>query len=795
MTKHRKLGASPPTDGQGLSNGDFFRDLTETLDLVLYIATHDLGRILYVSPAYEELWGRTCRSLYEDPSSWVEAIDPDDRETTLRVVREGIAAGSYSVEYRITRPGRGERWIHDQGFLIREDNLGQPARIAGSAKDITERKKLEQDLATQARQLNQVSDAIIAYDRDLHIVSWNAGAERMYGWKAAEVMGRYYRDVVRSEMTPEELKQAMAMLVEKGQYSGRFLHHARDGRALHVEGSAMVVKDDASHITGFVSASRDATEKKRVEDSLRESERRYRLMAENTIDVVYQVDVSGAVGYASPSVRQLIGYEAAEVVGRHFADFIEPADLAIARERFQSNLRGEVIRGTLLRLIHKDGHAVICETTGSPILENGVVVGVQGTARDVSDRVRAEQSLRESERRYRELFEGNPHPMFVYDLETLRYLAVNDAAVQAYGYSREEFLGMTIKNIRPAEDHARLMSNVKKARKKGGLDKAGVWRHRLRDGSIRLVEITSHTLEFEGRPAELVLAHDVTEQQRVEQALRVSQQELELRVKQRTSDLERANIALRREASKNRQLEGQVLEAGDQEQRRIGQDLHDGICQMLTAVAFLCDSLRQRLTKASPADAERAGRIKELVDRAIAESRRVARGLHPVQLEEIGLMAALRDLAESVGSIFNIRCTLVCAREVPIPDMTMATHLYRIAQEAVSNAHRHGRAAEIRISLGRLKSGHVRLTIEDDGVGIPGERGNGMGLAVMEYRAAAIGASLDITTSKGQGTRIVCTAPLALKKRRGVKPERKDPGRRRTKTALHVLKDVVRLKA
>lgn len=133
------------------------------------------------------------------------------------------------------------------------------------------------------------------------------------------------------------------------------------------------------------------------------------------------------------------------------------------------------------------------------------------------------RSLRESEQNYRHLFEVNPHPMWVYELETLRFLAVNDAAVAQYGYSRDEFLSMTIADIRPPEDVPRLLENVARV-KDLGIDQAGVWRHRRKDGTQIDVEITSHVLDFQGRRAEMVLAHDVTKQLLAEQELADSEE-------------------------------------------------------------------------------------------------------------------------------------------------------------------------------------------------------------------------------------------------------------------------------
>jgi two-component system cell cycle sensor histidine kinase/response regulator CckA len=155
----------------------------------------------------------------------------------------------------------------------------------------------------------------------------------------------------------------------------------------------------------------------------------------------------------------------------------------------------------------------------SPLtLPAGDFNGVIGVAVDMTDRELTARALRDSEERYRILFDSNPHPMWAYDLETLRFVAVNDAAITHYGYSREEFLEMTIANIRPAEDVPSLFENIAQ-----GPDEARVWRHRKKDGTLIEVEITSHPLVLDGRPAEVVLATDVTERRRTEEALRRAQ--------------------------------------------------------------------------------------------------------------------------------------------------------------------------------------------------------------------------------------------------------------------------------
>ncbi len=170
----------------------------------------------------------------------------------------------------------------------------------------------------------------------------------------------------------------------------------------------------------------------------------------------------------------------------------------------------------------KKGRSRHVEITASPLKNSrGELVGGVELVRDITDQKRMEEDLRASVKLYRLLFESNPHPMWVYDLETLGFLAVNDAAIRHYGYSREDFLSMTIKDIRPPEDIPRLIENVSKVT--DGLDEAGIWRHIKKDGSVIDVEITSHTLDFGGRRAELVLALDVTERRRLEAEARKAQ--------------------------------------------------------------------------------------------------------------------------------------------------------------------------------------------------------------------------------------------------------------------------------
>jgi len=205
-------------------------------------------------------------------------------------------------------------------------------------------------------------------------------------------------------------------------------------------------------------------------------------------------------------------------------------------------------------------------------------------------------------------------------------------------------------------------------------------------------------------------------------------------------------------------LENQVLEAGVMERRRIGRDLHDSLGQTLTGVAFMSKVLAKRLRKKSLPEAEKAAEIVRQVTDSIALTRSLARGLYPVRLEADGLANALWEFANDTSRRFGISCIFRQGREVLISDNLAATHLFHIAQEAVTNAIRHGGATNILIRLDE-DDHSASLTIRDDGRGLGEEtqRGEGMGLPIMKYRAGAIGGSLDVSSGPGGGTVVTCS--------------------------------------
>jgi signal transduction histidine kinase len=211
-----------------------------------------------------------------------------------------------------------------------------------------------------------------------------------------------------------------------------------------------------------------------------------------------------------------------------------------------------------------------------------------------------------------------------------------------------------------------------------------------------------------------------------------------------------------------RRLEREIVAIGEREQQRIGQDIHDGLCQHLVAVSFAAASLKEDLQIRALPEAAIAIEIEQLLQEAVGQARQIARGLAPVPMDEAGLIAALENLATTMSRLSGLECNFEWTGEMALLEAETAAHLYRITQEAVNNVLKHAGAKRMEITL----SGHhgaMDLTIRDDGIGLPvnGQQTDGMGFRSMQYRARMIGAELTIQTEEDGGSSVTCRLQVA----------------------------------
>ena len=350
--------------------------------------------------------------------------------------------------------------------------------------------------------------------------------ESISGLKRDEVLGRCAFDLFPFLKETGESNHLLEALAGRSVVAeNRPFAIPETGRAGFFEGYYSPLRNQDGEIVGGIAIIRDITERKRAEDLANEAHQRLSLHVENSPLAVVEWDKDFRVSRWLPSAERLFGWEAEEVLGKRVDEwkFVLDEDLEAVYEVGYRQREGLERHGVSRnRNYTKQGPLVHSEWYNSVLYDDsGRLVSVLSLVLDVTARKRIEEAMRESEAQYRLLFESNPQAMWVYDLETLKFLAVNVAAIEQYGYSRDEFLAMNLGQIRPPEDVPRLHDRL--ARRSPGFARAREWRHRKKNGELITVEITAHQLDFGGKRAELVMAIDITERKLAEQALMESE--------------------------------------------------------------------------------------------------------------------------------------------------------------------------------------------------------------------------------------------------------------------------------
>lgn len=302
-------------------------------------------------------------------------------------------------------------------------------------------------------------------------------------------------------------------------------------------------------------------------------------------------------------------------------------------------------------------------------------------------------------------------------------------------------------------------------------------------GAERLFGYTA--AEMQGRSRAVLLAPDrideiqemmarITQGERVEsvETVRVRKDGAHMAVSMTVSPIKNSTgrivgaSVIARDITERRALEKAIIQISEREQQRIGQDLHDGLCQQLTGIALMCQALEQKLSRQHPEEAGEASQIAGLINQAIGQTRELVKGLYPMTQETDGLLVALDELVTNAESLTSVSCRLTYDTPLVISNPVVTLHLYRIVQEAVNNAIRHGKAKHVLVDL-TLQAQESILRVQDDGVGFPVEsrekpRG-GMGLRIMRHRANMIGAALTIQQNSFGGTTVKCAFHQSLK--------------------------------
>jgi PAS domain S-box-containing protein len=450
---------------------------------------------------------------------------------------------------------------------------------------------------------------------------------------------------------------------------------------------------------------------------------RYRSLVEQLPAVVFLVYLDRGIGeaYVSPYIEAALGFSQAEWLEdpvrwyRH----IHPEDnLRWSEEAADMFLTGKPLR-SVYRVIARDGHIVWFHCEAKMVRsDDGHPWFIQGVAFDITEVKQAEEALQQERNFVSAILQTVGTLIMVLDLDG-RVVQFNRACEQATGQVFDNVKGKHAWDLFPAtEDCERFKNAFEQLRL--GRPKDLEWHWATGESGPRLISWSGTVLPDANGHVRHIIATgiDITESKRLEKA---------------------------------------ILEISAREEHRIGQDLHDGLGQHLTGIAFMSKVLEQKLADKSDPEAADASKIVRLVNEAIHKTRELSRGLLPVVSDARGLMSALEQYALEVRDLFGVSCRFECDRPVLIYNETVANHLYRIAQEAVNNAVKHGHGRNIPIRLCAEGDG-VELSIRDDGVGLPANVRNstGMGLHIMNYRAKMIGATLQVRPGTYAGTVVTC---------------------------------------
>jgi PAS domain S-box-containing protein len=700
------------------------------------VITDATGAIEYINPKFSQVSGYTAEEVCgKNP----------------RMLKSGeLPAGEYKRLWQTIKQGRewrgefhnrkknGELYWEFASISPIKNEDGRITHFVAVKEDITERKQAEE--ASRRSQERYVLTERAVNDG---LWDWNLLTNEDHfspRWK--EILG-YREDELPDDKSaflkrvhPDDQAQVNDVtrnhLEKGGRYSMEFRLRHKDGSYRWVFSRGEAVRDATGRPVRMVGAITDISERKQAELTLIQSEERFsRMFKTIPIPVTLIRLADGSILDANDTFLHTCGYTREEVIGHAALELKAYPDPR--QRRF------------IMEQLRKHGHLHGLEQTfrtKSGQLRNHLlwieVIPINGEqcmlilGLDVTEQKEAEAELRNREQRYRQLFELESDAILVADQATHQILDVNRRGTQLYGYSREELLKLRLEDV-SAEPESTKVSVAKKAAR------VPLRWHRKKNGERIAVEINTSFFEHQGRKLMLGAVRDITDRKQLEMAI----------------------------SAERERLEREVLRRIEMEQERIGRDLHDGLCQILVGAKCRIGALEKMLTdqNGSPAAAV-AKAVEHMINSTIQQTRDLAKGLNPVSLERNGLVFALEELAKEVLATGAAHCRFRLYPATAVSDRNVAGHLYRITQEAVQNAIKHGRARKISITL-RERAGQLVLMIEDDGSGFLArpEKSVGAGLHNMKMRAAVIGGTLAIRCGKRGGS-VVSVSLAANEKQR-----------------------------
>lgn len=721
------------------------------------------------SVIYSDRWktmlGYEPHEIGDGYQEWQTRVHPEDLPGVLEQVHSYLVRQSptYSVEFRMRCKDGGWKWILARGMVTSRDADGRALHVIGTHTDISAWRSAQQResailrMIIEDKPLHEVLDVIVRGVEGtipgligcLMLIDEETGALRVAAGDrlpaffrkgldgmrpgpgeacSGRVMHSGIRMVTRS-ISEDPCWKRLKALAARAKLDSCWAEPVRSGSGTLLGAMACYRKHSHVPTVAELSAVESAAQlvavaldHHRALASLRTSEERYAHAINATTDGLWDWDIKNNKVYLSPRWKEMLGFEADELPDNRQEAFLgrmHPDDMASVQAARLAHFKRDEPYHVELRLKAKSGDYRWFLARGKARRDaKGRPVHMTGTISDIDDRKRAEEALRETERLNKTVLDQTT------------------AFVDLLGYPEEAIIGRN-----PWDAGLMAPDDVPRSKKrfenllKGKGNPPVELQVRSRSGRVFHVEICSTPLcRADGSVERIIITG--------------------------------TDITVRR------QLEQEVIRVAEEEQATIGHNLHDGIGQTLTGIHSLTLQLENELQGEHQKSAARIG---ELLQQAVAEVRRMSHGLSPVSVRHRGLAGGLKLLAETISTDFRVKTTCEVDPAVQVGDPEREANLYRIAQEAVNNALRHGKPRYISITLKQLTATHAAIEVRDDGRGmkLSQKKGNGIGLRVMRYRSDLIGGELSIRAAPKRGVRVTCCFPCSIAGKSDEKPSRR----------------------
>jgi len=703
-----------------------YRDLVESSEDL--IATHDFqGRILSVNPAPAKRLGYEVSELLKMNIRDLLAprVRAEFQDFLQRVISTGSDRGRMVV---LTRSGEEQIWEYSS--TLRSEGVSSPT-IRGMARDITEKVRAEEALqlseakfATAFR--NSPSAMAITSLRDGRYVDVNQSFEKQLGYTREEVIGHTAVEL-GVWVDPEEFSTSIHGIRETGRTTRAEARlRTKSGRVLTVQYSAEVIQIGKELYR--LAAGEDITERRRTEDALRESENKFRLVAETAACAIWILQDNRLV-YLNREVETLTGYTRAELQAMDAWQLVHPEFKPILQARSKSRqTNGHLLSRFQYKIVTKSGEERWLELSDS-VMEYEGKPAILATAFDVTATRRAESELRDHAMFLDALISNSPFGIVIKD-EYQRVRFCNPAFERMFQFSQSEIEGMDLDELIAPHDRSGAARLTGLSRETGIVH--ATTQRRRKDGTLLDVELHGVRLFSDSKfVGAFAFYQDISERKRSEEKLQA--------------------------------LRSRLTRAQEEERARIARDLHDDTGQRLALLSIDLEQLKQFSVKSQSALTPQLDSLVRIASEITSDVHNVSRRLHPSQVELLGLVRALSNFCKDFASrnSMEIRFLHPDLASTPSPDVALC--LFRVAQEAIRNVHKHSGVREATVELTEL-SGALHLRVSDSGAGFDPaslDAAPGIGLLSMEERLRSMGGELAVQSTLGGGTTVEACIPLS----------------------------------